>query len=143
MTAAVFVDTNVLIYAVDESDREKHLAAVAWRAALWRSRRGRVSYQVLHEFYAQALRKNPKRADAARSEVRDLFAWKPIAADAVMVEAAWALQDRYRFAFWDALIVAAALAVQCRYLLTEDFSHGQEIDGVRIVNPFKVGPSEL
>jgi predicted nucleic acid-binding protein len=143
MAAAVFVDTNILIYAVDEADREKHRAALAWRAALWKSRRGRISYQVLHEFYVQAVRKDAKRAGGARAEVRDLFAWDPIAPDAAMVEAAWALQDRYQLAFWDALIVAAALALECRYLLTEDLTHGQEIRGVRIVNPFRVEPREL
>ena len=143
MSDAVFVDTNILIYAVDEADREKHRTALAWRAALWRSRRGRLSYQVLHEFYVQAVRKNPRRTGAARAEVRDLLAWDPIAPDAAMVEAAWALQDRHQLAFWDALIVAAALAQECRYLLTEDLTHRQEIRGVRIVNPFRVEPREL
>jgi len=143
MTAPVFVDTNVLLYAVDTGEAEKHRAASSWRAELWKSRRGRVSYQVLQEFYVQAVRKDPKRVEAARAEVRDLFAWEPVAIDAVALEAAWSLQERFRLSFWDALIVAAAHAANCRYLLTEDLSHGQDLDGVRVVNPFRVGPSEL
>jgi predicted nucleic acid-binding protein len=143
MTAPVFVDTNVLLYAVDTAEADKHRAAASWKADLWRSRRGRISYQVLQEFYVQAVRKEPKRAEAARSEVRDLFAWDPVAVDALLIETAWSLQDRFRLSFWDALIVAAAHAAGCRYLLTEDLSHGQDLDGVLVVNPFRLGPAEL
>jgi predicted nucleic acid-binding protein len=143
MSAPVFVDTNVLLYAVDEAEPRKHGAAIEWRADLWRSRRGRVSYQVLQEFYVQALRKNPKRTAAARAEVRDLLAWDPIPVDGAVVEGAWHLQDRYRLSFWDALIVAAAHAAGCGYLLTEDLSHGQILDGVRVVSPFEVSPGDL
>jgi predicted nucleic acid-binding protein len=143
MTAPVFVDTNVLLYAVDAGEAEKHRAAASWRAELWKSRRGRVSYEVLQEFYAQAARKSPNQAETARAEVRDLFAWDPVTIDAAALEAAWNLQERFRLSFWDALIVAAAQAAHCRYLLTEDLSHGRDLDGVRVVNPFRVGPSEL
>ena len=143
MTALVFVDTNVLLYAVDAAVPEKQRAAAAWRAALWRSRRGRISYQVLQEFYVQALRKNPKRADLAQAEVRDLFAWEPIAVDADVIQGASGLQARFSLSFWDASIVAAAQALQCRFLLTEDLSHGQDLGGVRVVNPFRIAPSAL
>lgn len=144
MSARVFVDTNVLLYAVDSADPRKHRAALEWRAHLWRSRRGRVSYQVLQEFYVQALRKNPKRtAAAARAEVRDLLAWDPVPVDRGVVEGAWGLQDRYGLSFWDGLIVAAAHAAECEYLLTEDLTHGQVLDGVRVVSPFEVSPGTL
>jgi predicted nucleic acid-binding protein len=143
MSAPVFVDTNVLLYAIDEAEPRKHRAALEWRAHLWRSRRGRLSYQVLQEFYVQALRKNPKRTAAARAEVRDLLAWDPVPVDGGVVEAAWDLQDRYSLSFWDALIVAAAHAAECGYLLTEDLTHGQVLDGVRVVSPFEVSPGTL
>jgi predicted nucleic acid-binding protein len=143
MTAPVFVDTNVLLYAVDTADREKQRAAAEWRAELWRSRRGRISYQVLQEFYAQAVRKDPKSAEAARAEVRDLFAWDPARVDDAVIEGAWGLQGRFSLSFWDALIVAAALSLGCRFLLTEDLSHGQVLDGLRVVSPFRTSPSEL
>lgn len=143
MSATVFVDTNVLLYAVDSHDPDKQQAAAAWRAELWRSRRGRVSYQVLQEFYVQALRKNPKQEVAVRAEVRDLFAWEPLAIDEPVLETAWGLQERYSLSFWNALIVAAAVTLECGYLLTEDLSHGQVLDGVRVVSPFRTAPSAL
>ena len=54
MTAPVFVDTNVFIYAFDDADPKKQQAAERWRAELWQSRRGRVSFQVLQEFYVKS-----------------------------------------------------------------------------------------
>ena len=136
MTAPVFVDTNVLLYAVDDADPEKQAAARVWRATLWKSRAGRISFQVLQEFYVNVRQKWPSAAEEARAEVRDLLAWQPIAVGAALLEQGWKIQDRYRLSFWDAMIVAAAKASSCRYLLTEDLQPGQTIDGIVVVNPF-------
>ena len=138
MTAPVFVDTNVLIYAVDTFDRKKHLAARTWRAEPWKSQRGRLSFQVLQEFFAKVTQKWPAARDAARAEIRDLLKWKPVVVDDVVIERGWKIQDRYMLSFWDSLIVAAARQLSCGYLLTEDLQAGQEIDGVLVVNPFAV-----
>jgi predicted nucleic acid-binding protein len=136
----VFVDSNVLLYAVDEADPEKQRVARNWRAELWKSRRGRVSFQVLGEFYVNAVRKQPPAREEARAEVRDLLAWNPVVTDAALLERGWKLQDRYRLSYWDALIVAAAKASSCRYLLTEDLQGGQQLDGIEVVNPFLRSP---
>ena len=101
MTAPVFVDTNVLIYAIDEADRKKQQAAMAWKAELWKSRRGRTSFQVLQEFYVKAIHKLPSSRNVTRAEVRDLLAWRPVAVDAGVLHHAWQIQDRYQFSFWD------------------------------------------
>lgn len=71
MTAPVFVDTNVLIYALDTGDSKKYQAAGAWRAELWKSRCGRISFQVLQEFYVKVIQKWPAARDDARAEVRE------------------------------------------------------------------------
>jgi predicted nucleic acid-binding protein len=143
MSAPVFVDTNVLIYALDDADLKKQEAAREWRAELWKRRQGRISFQVLEEFYAKVTRKWPDVRQDARSEVRDLLAWRPLTVDAVMLENAWKIQDRYQISFWDALIVAAAKSASCRYLLTEDFQVGQDLDGLLVVNPFRNDPASL
>ena len=143
MTALVFVDSNVLIYAVDESNPKKHEAARLWRSELWKSRLGRISFQVLQEFYANIDRKWPAAREQAQAEIRNLMAWRPVAVDAEMFEQAWKIQERYRISFWDSLIVAAAKAASCRYLLTEDLQKGQEMDEVVVVNPFRSSPDEI
>jgi len=139
----VFVDSNVFLYALDEADPTKQHAARNWRAELWKSRRGRVSFQVLGEFYVNALRKQPAAREEARAEVRDLLTWNPIVTDAFVLELGWKIQDRYQLAYWDALIVAAAKAASCRYLLTEDLQAGQQLDGVEVVSPFLRSPESL
>lgn len=143
MNAPIFVDTNVFIYALDEGDPRKQAAARAWRDEMWRSRRGRISFQVLQEFYAKITQKRLQAIQQARSEIRDLLAWRPVVIDGAILENAWKVQDRYRLSFWDALIVAAAKSVSCRYLLTEDLHAGQNLDGLLIVNPFLDHPSSL
>jgi predicted nucleic acid-binding protein len=143
MNALVFVDTNVFIHALDQADLKKQESARTWRAELWRSRRGRVSFQVLQEFYVKITQKWPAARDEARAEVRDLLAWRPVAVDAVILERGWKIQDRYGLSFWDALIVAAARSTACRYLLTEDLQAGQDVDGVTVVNPFHRSPDSL
>ena len=143
MTAPVFVDSNVFLYALDAADPKKQQAARIWRAELWKSRRGRVSFQVLGEFYVNAVRKQPAARDEVCAEVRDLLAWNPVIADAVLLEQGWRIQDRFQFSYWDALIVAAAKVCDCRYLLTEDLQSGQKLDGIEVVNPFLRGPESI
>lgn len=139
----VFVDSNVFLYALDEADRDKQRAARNWREDLWKSRRGRISFQVLGEFYVNALRKRPGAREEARAEIRDLLAWNPIVTDAALLERGWKIQDRYHLSYWDALIVAAAKAASCHYLLTEDLQAGQKLDGIEIVNPFLRSPESV
>jgi predicted nucleic acid-binding protein len=139
----VFVDSNVFLYAVDEADPNKQRIARKWREELWKSRRGRVSFQVLGEFYVNAVRKRPAAREEARAEVRDLLAWNPVVTDAALLERGWKLQERYQLSYWDALIVAAANAASCRYLLTEDLQAGQRLDGVEVVNPFERGSESV
>src|SRR5271169_3089043 len=141
--SSVFVDSNVLLYAVDEADPDKQRVARNWRAELWKSRRGRVSFQVLGEFYVNAIRKQPAAREAARAEVRDLLAWNPVVTDAALLERGWKLQDRYQLSYRDALIVAAAKAALCRYLLTEDLQSWQQLDGIEVVNPFVRSPESV
>jgi predicted nucleic acid-binding protein len=125
------------------ADLKKQEAARAWRAELWKSHRGRISYQVLYEFYVKVTRKWPQARQQARAEVRDLLAWRPVSIDAGILDRGWNLQDRYQLSFWDALIVAAARSVSCRYLLTEDLQADQDLDGVVVINPFTREPAAL
>ena len=143
MTAPVFVDTNVFIYAFDDADPKKQQAAEQWRAELWQSRRGRVSFQVLQEFYVNIAHKWPASREEARAEVRNLMAWRPVPMDGALLERSWRIQDRYKLSFWDAAIVAAAKAASCGYLLTEDLQAGQDLDGIVVINPFLRDPSFL
>jgi predicted nucleic acid-binding protein len=141
----VFVDTNVLVYARDASEPEKQPQAAAWIDHLWRTRTGRVSFQVLQEYYAVTTRKLEPglTPEQARADVRDLLAWRPVLVGTDLLEAGWSVEDRFRLSCWDALIVAAARTAGCEYLLTEDLQHGAELEGLRVVSPFRVAAGSL
>lgn len=145
MTVPVFVDTNVLVYARDQSEGDKHTSASVWIDHLWRDRTGRLSTQVLHEFYVTVTRKlHPGLTRAeARDEVRNLLAWRPVVLDHRVLDSTFAFEDRFGLSFWDAMVVAAAAAAGCRHLLTEDLQAGQDFDGVLVVDPFQTEPGAL
>jgi predicted nucleic acid-binding protein len=143
MIETVFVDTNVLIYARAVEDPLKQRRALLWMDELWADSSGRLSFQVLQEYFAKLIRKKPELRDQLRADVRDLLAWRPIQINGAILEGAWKIQDRYHFSFWDSLIVAAAKAGSCHWLLTEDLQDGQTIDGLTIVNPFLRTPDQI
>jgi predicted nucleic acid-binding protein len=140
-----FVDTNVIVYSRDISDGAKHPPAVEWLAYLWGSRTGRISFQVLQEFYVTVTRKLKPGLppEIAREDIRNLMAWKPLSPGKELFENAWRIQDRYGFSWWDSLIVSAASDLKCRFLLSEDLQSGQRIDSLSIVNPFEFSPDEI
>jgi predicted nucleic acid-binding protein len=145
MTDMVFVDTNVLVYSRDASEPQKQEQAMAWMAYLWETRTGRLSFQVLQEFYVTVTHKLKPglHPENARNDVRSLLAWRPLSVDARIVEGAWVNQDRYKLSWWDAMIVSASQVAACRYLLTEDLQEDLELGNVRVVNPFHTRPTSL
>lgn len=145
MTAKVFVDTNVLVYSRDASEPHKQAQAMAWMAHLWHTKTGKLSYQVLQEFYLTVTVKLQPGLDPenARKDVRSLLAWQPIVINERVLENAWLVQDGYQISWWDALIVSAAQLVDCRYLLTEDLQENQEFGSLRVINPFHLEPNSL
>ena len=145
MTGPVFVDTNVIVYARDSRDAAKQQRAHDWLDFLWETKRGRLSRQVLQEYYVTVTQKLKPgmTVEEARVDVRALFHWlAPIDPEA-LVESAWTLQDRFSLSFWDALVVGAAQCLGCTHLISEDLQSGQGLGGIRVVNPFLALPSEL
>jgi predicted nucleic acid-binding protein len=133
------------VYVRDSASKDKQAQAAAWMNELWRSRRGRLSSQVLSEFYVNVTQKLKPglAADVARGDVLALSEWQPVAIDQHVFDEAWHLQDRYGLSFWDALIVGAARACGCGYILTEDLQDGQDLLGVRVLSPFLHRPGDI
>ena len=140
MTAPVFVDTNILVYARDAGETAKQPRAAEILRRLWETRAGRVSSQVLQEYYVTVTRKlrpGLPRADA-RADVTAFQAWQPHAPGPATFRRAWEVEDRFGFSWWDSLVVASAMESGARLLLTEDLQHGLVIDHLRVANPFHV-----
>ena len=138
MTGKTFIDTNIAVYAVDESPAQQRKHAIALTALTDNPSELAVSTQVLQEFYVVVTRKlvvplDEKRAAAA---VHGLAELAVVGTDTPLVLAAIETSRDTGLALWDALIVEAARQAGCARVLTEDLSHGQVIRGVRAENPF-------
>jgi predicted nucleic acid-binding protein len=138
MTAACFVDANVLVYSQDRSEPFKQEIARTLLQTLWREQTGRTGIQVLNEFFVVVTRKVSAvvRPEDAWQVVEELFAWEPQPVDAALLYRARTLELRYQLSWWDCLIAAAAQLQGCSLLYTEDLQHGAVYDGVRVCNPF-------
>jgi predicted nucleic acid-binding protein len=131
-----FLDTNVLVYAEDSSNPVKQKKAVELILEHRRRRTGVVSLQVLQEFFVTVTKKLKLDVGIARYKV-EFHSRFDVAEPAVNdLLAAIDMHRFHGFSFWDALVLRMAKQAGCRVLLSEDMQHGQEIDGVKIVNPF-------
>lgn len=144
MTGAIFVDTNVLVYARDASQPAKQAQARAWVERAWREQSGRTSMQVLSELYVTLTRKLRPGMDAAAAwdDVEALMAWEPQPIDRPLMLRAREIASRYGLAWWDAMIVAAAELQDCDVLLSEDLQDGMRFGSLSVRNPFRTAAAE-
>lgn len=141
----VLVDADILLASEDGCDPDRQARANAWLQLLWERRLGRVSTQVLDEFYLNATRRltPPMPAGDARAEVRRYELWRPWRIDHATVESAWALESRYGLHYLDCLVVAAAQHLGCRYLLSAQLPHEGRFGAVQILDPLRTGTEVL
>lgn len=135
----VFVDTNVLVYAYDKDAGEKHRIAVDIMKDLWRSGLGTISTQVLQEFFVTLTKKisAPLDISVVRDTIRRLSKWDVLLIDVETIIRATEIQERYKYSFWDSLIIASAIAGGAKTIISEDLADSQIIQGITIKNPFK------
>ncbi len=135
MPHVVFVDTNILIYAHDRDAGQKRERATQALKPLWEERTGRLSAQVLQEFYVTVTGKLASGRAAAREVIRTYTPWVQHPTLPETILRASEIAELARLSFWDALIVASAEQCGASQLYTEDLNPGQSIAGVLIVNP--------
>ena len=137
MSALHFYDTNILLYSISRADDE---AAKRDRTvALLDEDGGALSVQVLQEFYVQATRvtrPDPLPHEIAAGLIRTWMRFAVQDITASVLTQALDLKIAHGFSYWDSAIIAAAKTLGCRRLYSEDMTHGREIEGVLIVNPF-------
>jgi predicted nucleic acid-binding protein len=138
--SADFLDTNVFVYLFDDTDpRKRGMAADIVAEAIERGT-GAISYQVAQEALNVLTRKLNATPTAAQRFLDDVLSplWR-LGPSPELFERALQLRSRYDFGWYDALIVASALACGSERLLSDDLQHGQRIGRLRIVNPFAAG----
>jgi len=137
--ASQFVDSNILVYAYDLSQGEKHKQAKALLLSLWESGFGCVSIQVLQEFFVNVTRKSefPLSPELAAQVIHDFSDWKVHRPGVKDIVSAIELHLRYRISFWDAMILQSARQSDCGIVWSEDLSDSEDYARVKVVNPFK------
>jgi predicted nucleic acid-binding protein len=131
----VFLDTNILIYSLDQSEpakREKCRGLIKLAAG---ENSGVISTQVMQEFYVAATAKLGADPLLVKDIIRSLERFETVIVSPELIKEAIDCSIINRLSFWDALIVVAAESANCEALWTEDLNHGQIIRGVRIENP--------
>ena len=138
MSVRKFVDTNILVYAIDETAQEKQAVAETLLRRSPREYQMVLSTQVLQEFYTVSTRKllRPLDERSAQRAVASLSRQPVVQVDTDMIRSGIALSRKHKLNFWDALIIRAAQRGGCTELLTEDFAAGTQFDQVTVVNPF-------
>ena len=139
---SAFVDTNILVYAAAGAAYQSRKTRIARELLL--QRKLYISIQVLNEFTANA--RHPKKLNLNRREEQEwLGQWMrlkvlPLTIDSYLK--ALHIHLCFQFSHWDSLILASAVQADCKILYSEDLNHGQEIHGLRIINPFETEANE-
>ncbi|WP_295436739.1 PIN domain-containing protein [uncultured Thiodictyon sp.] len=138
MPGGSFVDTNIWVYAhLDSPDDARHSRALELVCGLTD---GVISPQVAAEYY-NVMRRARREDSWIQENLSAVLGYvRCQAMDSALIRRSWAIRNRFGLSHWDAQIVAAALTAGCDTLYTEDLQHGQRIDGMIIIDPFKPAP---
>ncbi len=132
-----FFDTNVLLYSDDPRDLDKQQTALRLIKEHMLARTGVLSLQVLQEYFASARGKLKLSGELAKRRVEVFAKFQVCEPNVGDLLAAIDLHRLHEFSLWDALVIQMAKKSASRVLLSEDMQDDREIDGVRIVNPFR------
>ena len=134
-----FIDSNVFVYLFDETDDRKREVAEQIVDSALQNHDVSISFQVVQETLNVLTRKlpTPMTAEGAKGFLQQILVplWR-ISPSHAFYDRALDLQTRYRYGFYDSLIIAAALDAGCTLLYSEDLQDGQRIEGLTIRNPF-------
>jgi predicted nucleic acid-binding protein len=133
----VFLDTNVFVYSLDQSDSTKRKKCRNLIKSLTNENSGVISTQVLQELYVAATAKLGADPLLVKDIIRSLERLETVVVSPMLIKEAIDCSLINRLSFWDALIVVTAESAHCEILRTEDLNHGKVIRGVLITNPLK------
>ncbi|MEM7514270.1 MAG: PIN domain-containing protein [Bacteroidota bacterium] len=140
MSDRYFLDTNILVYSFDGNSPAKQEVARELISVGLTSGKAIISYQVVQEFINVSTRKFQQPlsyADAEKyfNQVLDPLYEIPSSSD--LIRKALEVAERWKYGFYDALIISGALMGNCNILYTEDLQDQQQIEFLKIVNPFR------
>jgi predicted nucleic acid-binding protein len=135
MMSKVFIDTNILVYCLDQSHSEKRDRCRYLIREVITEGRGVISTQVIQEFYVAATKKLGADPLLVKDIITSLERLETVVVTPAIIKEAIDCAIINRFSFWDSLIIAAAESAKCDSLWTEDLNIGQIVRSVRVINP--------
>jgi predicted nucleic acid-binding protein len=136
--ARVFVDTNIVVYALTRGADSRHAKSQEVLRELLSEERSCLSTQVLQETFVTLTKKAGLSVESVLADIDDLAKWPVFPVDVGAIREAGLLMRTTAISFWDSLLVVSARRMGAEALYTEDLNHGQVIGGVRVVNPFRL-----
>ena len=139
MSDKFFLDTNILVYSFDAKSTKKQARAKELIEQALNNHNGFISYQVIQEFLNVASRKFAEPLSLPDCQRYLKYVLTPLCgafSSIPLYENALNISERWQYSFYDALIIAAALAMDCKTLYSENLQDGQYIQRLRIENPF-------
>lgn len=133
----------MIIYTRDLAAPRKKERAIDWLSAIAENNAGVVSVQVLNEAVRAFIDRLDVDATALKAFIVQMAPWCTAPLEPAVVEYAIDVRVRWRFSWWDSLIVASALFAGSQYLLTEDMHDEQNLDGMIVLNPFSHEPASF
>lgn len=140
MNGRYFLDTNILAYCFDPSATDKRTRSNQLVREGREHRSAVISYQVVQEFINLALRKFKPQMTVDEVRRYSTSVLRPMVAvnsSIALTLRALEVTERYKFSWYDSLLIAAALDADCETLYSEDLHHLQRIETLQIVNPFR------
>lgn len=131
-----FLDTNILIYAIDDREPERQSIALQLIDGLAQSRMGVLSTQVLLELNANLTGKFKLSRHTAALMTAAYADWIVVESDLALVLRAIARSTEQNHSIWDAMIIEAAIRAGATTLYSEDMQHGRHFGGLTLMNPF-------
>ena len=135
-----FIDTNVFVYTFSSNDPAKKEESLTIIKGALSNGNGCISYQVVQEFFNVALKKFivplshldcRKYFNSVLEPICEVYAGPRLFGKALEIS------ERWKLSFYDSLIVAAALFADCEILYSEDLQHNQQIETLKIVDPYR------
>jgi len=132
----IFIDTNILVYTLDQKNVEKRDMARKIVKKVVESNQPVISTQVIKEFYVVASNKLKADPIVVKNIIHNFHNMEIVNNDLDLIEQAIDISILSQLSFWDSLIIAAAEKANCEYVLSEDLNSGQNYRGVKLLNPF-------
>ncbi len=143
MSDRYFIDTNIFLYAIEETGDDRQHQAARWLDALLVLGLGCANLQVMNEITNVLLRRGGQPTENVFTAVDRFSAFGTAPVNFETVAAARLIRFETNYGWWDCVLLASAIEHGCRRFLSEDLQDGRSILGLTIVNPFRHSPPEI